>query len=100
MSLAHAPKTTCPRCLELRPAEIHTCTPTEAWWELESERDRYRQALEKIKPEVAHAIQEDAGVFMRMTKEQAYAWGIARHNQLHGAILDTIDGALNPQEPR
>lgn len=48
MSLAHAPKTTCPRCLELRPSEIHTCAPTDRWRELESERDRYREALEKI----------------------------------------------------
>lgn len=50
MSLAHAPKTTCPRCLELRPSEIHTCSPSLWARKMEArieELDDFRVAVAK-----------------------------------------------------
>ena len=38
----------CPRCLERDPAMVHTCTPSNAWRNLEAERDKYREALTLI----------------------------------------------------
>lgn len=54
MSLAHAPKTTCPRCLELRPAMLHTCSPTDRWRELEAERDRFKLIAQEMLQKFTH----------------------------------------------
>ena len=44
---------TCPRCLEVDPAGIHTCSPTPEWMALEQERDALRAQVKKLEHDLA-----------------------------------------------
>jgi hypothetical protein len=63
-----------------------------------AQRDRevlgLTEALGKVREEIGGCLERDAAAFMRMTLAESDAWGIARHNQSHGYVLDTIKAAL------
>lgn len=63
-----------------------------------AQRDRevlgLTEALGKVRDEIGGCLERDAKAFMGMTIEQVEAWNIARHNQSHGYVLDTINAAL------
>ena len=46
--------------------------------------------LGEIRTEVLECKNRDTEAFLRMSLSRSIAWGIARHNQTHGWILDRI----------
>jgi hypothetical protein len=63
-----------------------------------AQRDRevlgLTEALGKVREEIGGCLERDAAAFMRMTLAESDSWDIARHNQSHGYVLDTIKAAL------
>lgn len=45
---------TCPRCLEVNPAEIHTCTPNVQWWLLEQQCEALKTQVAELEEWLEH----------------------------------------------
>ena len=61
---------------------------------LRNERNQYHDVLQDIREQVRDCLEFDADAFARMTLEQSEFWGVARHNQTHGWILDRIKDVI------
>lgn len=95
---AHAPKETCPRCLELRPSSIHTCSPTPAWRRLEEERDACRSALKLMTVAPYASINFD--LEMHLYRQRAFSEATFGPGERTKAILEHLRKELVEVEER